>query len=241
MKGEFMVSKANTNPLARKALIFSCVAVTALFGMGREFLKADQYLYTRPVLLQNVLRFGGSWNLFGDLLALSSEAPKAEIPGPSPEYLRSRRNMALIYSSQIPLSEELQYYTFEQCVKNGLDYPMILAIMWRESRFTIDAVNLNKNGTKDSGIMQINDINRGWLAEELGVEDLMDPKQNIRAGTEILGRFTRKYGQHNALLAYQYGETGMKKRLSEGLDSSEQVEILYEKMADFEEILAENL
>ena len=232
-----MVRIVNKAPLARKLLIFACVFVVALFSVGGTFLVAGNYLYLRPALMQQTLRFGGSARTLGEYLLLM-EAPVETLPGRMADSLTPPKfELEYIFNQQIPLSAELQAHTYEQCIKNDLSYPLILAIMWRESRFQLDAVNINQNGTQDSGVMQINDINKDWLAQELGVEDLMDPRQNITAGTEMLGRFTRKYGEHKALLAYQFGETGMEKRLEKGLESSEQLEILYAKRADFEEIL----
>ncbi|MDL2233940.1 transglycosylase SLT domain-containing protein [Ruminococcaceae bacterium OttesenSCG-928-L11] len=143
-----------------------------------------------------------------------------------------------VYSDKIPLSRELQEYTYEQCQENGLDYELVLAVMWRESRFQTSAVNINRNGTQDSGIMQINDVNKTWLSKELGITDLMDPKQNIAAGTAMLGRFTAKYGEHNALLAYQYGEAGMQRKLKQGVTTNKQVQMLYAKRDDFVALLA---
>ncbi|MDR2933611.1 MAG: lytic transglycosylase domain-containing protein [Oscillospiraceae bacterium] len=141
-----------------------------------------------------------------------------------------------VYSPDIPLSEELQRYTYEQCIVNELDYELVLALMWRESRFQLEAVHYNRNGTMDSGVMQINDVNRGWLKKELGITDLLDPWQNIEAGTTLLGRFTRKYGEHNALMAYQYGESGMERKLSQGVTTNKQIELLYAKREDFESL-----
>ena len=40
----------------------------------------------------------------------------------------------------LPLSEELQRYTYNRCQELGLEYEMVLAIMWRESRFQPTAV-----------------------------------------------------------------------------------------------------
>jgi len=132
-----------------------------------------------------------------------------------------------IYSDVIPMSYELQAYTYEKCVQRGLEYPLVLAVIWRESRFRADAVNVNRNGTRDSGIMQINDVNRGWLYEQHGIDNLMDPYQNINAGTAMLGAFTHKYGPHYALLAYQFGEAGMKQRVGRGQTTHSLIEMVY--------------
>lgn len=83
-----------------------------------------------------------------------------------------------------------------------------MAVAWHESRFQLDALGYNTNGTYDSGLMQINDINRGWLAEEHGL-NIDDPYDNIEAGIIILSRFWHKYPPEQALTAYGLGERGM--------------------------------
>jgi hypothetical protein len=155
----------------------------------------------------------------------------------APAMVEEQPAPGFVFSEKIPLSRELQEYTFAQCLENGLSYELVLALMWRESRFQITAVGYNQNGTQDSGVMQINDVNRGWLLSELGITDLMDPRQNIAAGTAMLGRLTEKYGEHNALMAYQYGEAGMQRKLEQGVISNEQIEALYAKRAEFAGIL----
>lgn len=147
-------------------------------------------------------------------------------------------NGEFVYSDQIPLSYDLQKYTYSQCVQYGLEYELVLAIMWRESRFVEDAVNINSDGTQDSGIMQINDINKSWLLEKYGIDDLMDPYQNIRAGTAMLGNFSKKYGERAALMAYQYGETGMAEKLEEGVTTNDKIELLYRQRDYYRNIVA---
>lgn len=136
------------------------------------------------------------------------------------------------YLSEIPLSYELQQYTYQRCQDSGLEYEMVLAIMWRESLFQTQAVGVNKNGTKDSGLMQINDINRGWLSDH-GISDLLDPYQNIDAGTLILSKYFNKYSENQALMAYQYGESGMLKKVEEGMTTNELTEKVKNKRDEF--------
>lgn len=142
-----------------------------------------------------------------------------------------------VYSKDIPMSLELQKYTYNECVEKGLEYELVLALIWRESRFNADAVGHNQNGTKDSGIMQINDVNKEWLRKELGITDLMDPWQNIDAGTTMLSKFTGKYGVHDGLMAYQYGEAGMKQKIEQGVVTNDKITLLLNKREDFKSIL----
>lgn len=79
----------------------------------------------------------------------------------------------------------------------GVDYdinPQILrAIAKVESNFNPRAINRNKNGTYDFGIMQ---INSNW-SYTLGMEwwnTLGDPCSNIKGGAMILSNCMKKYG-----------------------------------------------
>ena len=102
------------------------------------------------------------------------EEPETELePEPEPT--------APIYD--IPISPELQEYTYNRCqelglVSPGVDYQTVLALMSKESGYTEDAVS----GTGDYGIMQINTVNHEWLREELGITDFLDAEQSKPAG-----------------------------------------------------------
>jgi soluble lytic murein transglycosylase-like protein len=165
-------------------------------------------------------------------------AQEAELPQPADSEAEPAKPGGFVYSDKIPMSYELQEYTYQKCEERGLEYELVLAVMWRESRFDVTAVNVNVNGTQDSGIMQINDVNKAWLSERWGIEDLMDPYQNIDAGTAMLGGLTDKYGEHRAMLAYQYGETGMARKLASGVTTSTAIEKAYEQREVYKELLA---
>ena len=108
----------------------------------------------------------------------------------------------------IPLSRELQEYTFRLCEENGLDYERVLALMDQESDYREKVISR----TNDYGIMQINEINHEWLKEELGINDFLEAEQNIRAGIRILAELTAKYEDpHLVLMAYNCGENGAKR------------------------------
>ncbi len=159
------------------------------------------------------------------------EAPERPA-GPLPNVRGPYRNAPFRYLD-IPLEQSLQEYTHARCEQLGLEYEMVLAIMWRESLFQADAVGVNTNGTRDSGLMQINDINRQWLFEEYGIENLLDPYQNIDAGTTILAGYFAKYAEPYALMAYQYGESGMLEHAAEGMTTNALTEKVQNKRDEF--------
>lgn len=105
---------------------------------------------------------------------------------------------------------ELKEYTYNLCIDKDLDYDTIIAVIYNESRFLSDVTGYNTNGTKDYGLMQINDSAFDFLNKTIGLEsmaDLYDPKTNILAGTTLMEYhidFTDDVDL--ALLRYQIGE-----------------------------------
>ena len=119
----------------------------------------------------------------------------------------------------IPLSQELQLYTYTKCADLGIEnyYELVLAMMWQESDFKPDTISK----TKDYGLMQINICNHEWLSEELGITDFLDPYQSIDAGTHIIASLLLKYQDpHKALMAYNYGEAGARSHWNRGTYTS---------------------
>ena len=144
--------------------------------------------------------------------------------------------LGFFFIEQIPLSYELQRYTFNRAVSLGLEYELVLALMWRESSFRIEAIGVNRNGTRDSGLMQINDVNQGWLRERYGIYNVMDPFQNIDAGTLILADLLSRHGEAHALVAYQFGEAGMQRLVREGACISTRSRHVREKRYEFRDL-----
>ena len=107
----------------------------------------------------------------------------------------------------IPLSKDLQLYTYNKCVEYGVPehYELVLAMMWQESNYTADLIS----STDDYGIMQINSCNHSWLVDLLGPTNFLDASDNINAGVYVISKLLIKYGdEHKALMAYNMGEYG---------------------------------
>lgn len=243
-----MLKKIFANTAAKKTSVFIAVFVITGVLMGNWYanvsdhtsLAAVAHMWGQATAAQKAPRVSV------DAMDLAQDSPLTELDTPAvpmqpespPPPQGAVRGMparaeGFVYSASIPMSYELQRYTYDKCVEQELEYELVLALMWRESRFRVDAVNINQNGTQDSGIMQINDVNKDWLYEEYGIDNLLDPMQNIDAGTAMLGKFTAKYGEHGALMAYQYGETGMQKKLEEGVTTNDKITLLLNKREDF--------
>ena len=107
----------------------------------------------------------------------------------------------------IPLSKDLQLYTYNKCVDYGIPehYELVLAMMWQESNYTADLIS----STDDYGIMQINSCNHSWLVDLLGPTNFLDASDNINAGVYVISKLLIKYRDvHKALMAYNMGERG---------------------------------
>jgi len=119
----------------------------------------------------------------------------------------------------VPLDDALQRYTYNLCVDYEIEehYPLVLAVMWRESEFVPTLISK----TNDYGLMQINKINHKWLSDKLEITDFLDEEQNIHAGVFMLSLYLHKYEDiDKALMVYNMGETGAKKRWDAGIYST---------------------
>lgn len=109
---------------------------------------------------------------------------------------------------ELPLPPDLQLHSQSVCKAYELPLDTVYAVMYHESRMLPDVPdNINRNETRDRGLMQINEVNWPWLSD-LGF-DVNDPKDNIAAGCYLLSMHTRKYGLQDGLRAYAVGESGM--------------------------------
>ena len=78
----------------------------------------------------------------------------------------------------------------------GIPEDVLMAIAKTESNFNVEAKNINKNGTEDIGLMQ---INSGWLPElakyDITRKDLMtDACLNLKVGAWILSNNVKRLG-----------------------------------------------
>lgn len=249
VKGDWMLFKQYVrDKFAKQMLMFSLSFFMGLLLLGASFTGGDSMsAITRPLYETKLRLFqpfipGVDSGKTEPQLETMPEASASVDPEPEPvKTLRSPYVAAMpggfVYSGDIPLNQDLQRYTYAKCVERGLEYETVLALMWRESRFELDAVNINKNGTQDSGVMQINDVNKDFLLNNYGIDNLMDPVQNIDAGTILLSMYMNKYGEHDALMAYQYGENGMEIQQEKGVVTNDLIELLYDRRDYYRELL----
>lgn len=122
---------------------------------------------------------------------------------------------------EIPLEPIYQIYTYYVCQKYNVDYDLVLAIIDCESAGNVRALNHNKNGTNDSGLMQINSFNYEWLSSVLGVTDFYNPFQNIQCGVYMIADLMDRHSDlHKILMCYNMGEKRTKELNRQGIYSS---------------------
>lgn len=84
------------------------------------------------------------------------------------------------------------WYTLAKSVGwRDKDWARLDYLIWRESRCQPNA----RSVTRDTGLMQINDVHLGWLAEYgITQSSLYDPKTNLRAGRLLFKKAKSWYG-----------------------------------------------
>lgn len=148
------------------------------------------------------------------------------LPGPDPQAFQP--------SGDIPLAPALQEYARAKSAEYGVRYEVVLAVMESESLFNADIRdNVNRDGSRDRGLMQINECNWSWLREEYGL-DINDPADNIEAGILLLAMLQEKHGgEELALVAYQCGSGRM---AAMGLTTTENSRRVLRRAAEYQEI-----
>ena len=135
------------------------------------------------------------------------------------------------YKRDIPLSDELQRFTYEIATEYGVNYDLMLAIMQTESQFT----NVVSDNGEDIGLCQINTINAEWLYTDYGIYNLMDERQNIEACAIILNKLQGQFDtESHVVMAYNLGAAKAQKYISSG-KITEYTEKVYETMEEIKE------
>ena len=135
------------------------------------------------------------------------------------------------YSREIPLSDELQRFTYETAEKYGVNYDLMLAIMQTESQFQ----NVVSDNGEDIGLCQINACNAEWLYNEYGLNNLLDEKQNIEACAIILNKLQGQFSdESHVVMAYNLGAGKAQKYIKSG-KITEYTEKVYENLKEIKE------
>lgn len=93
---------------------------------------------------------------------------------------------------------------------HAIEPELLQAIAEVESGLRSDAINHNRNGTRDIGLMQINSIHLSRLsAQGITEQRLLDePCLSVEVGASVLAGFIARYGYNwTAVGAYNAGNT----------------------------------
>lgn len=169
--------------------------------LSKECFKILALSFTIGCVLVAFLLYGFTWFL---PKTAYEPAPPAKVTEKceksTPEIAEKREEPApnsMEKRDKIPLSKELQNFTRVEAERNGVPYPLVLAVIEQESRFDTEA-----DSGDSFGLMQINECHGPR-------EIVIQPKENIQIGCWLLGYLYREYGDwHKALIAYNCGEGG---------------------------------
>jgi len=112
----------------------------------------------------------------------------------------SAQELPLIYTKFKYISKDDNYYSevipekYKMLILNsaarwGLPVPILASLVWAESRYYSDAININKNDTTDRGLLQLNSSNYEefkWRFNNNEDYDPHDPETNLRIGCQYL-------------------------------------------------------
>lgn len=155
---------------------------------------------------------------------------------------------ALSVSAESPIavydswSEDLKSYTMQVSDEYGVDYSLVLGVIYNESRFKSGLTHVNSNGTTDYGLMQVNEVNFDYLHKTLGIKsmkELLNDKTGIRCGIQLLAYHKQAAGSDSAaLLRYQIGAGKYNQYLSNGRTTNKTHQQVLEYQNIYQEYLA---
>lgn len=115
----------------------------------------------------------------------------------------------------VPLSPDIQDHIFKVCEEHGIKPEIIIAMIRKESYFTIDI--MGDNGAA-YGLLQVQPRWHQNRMDRLGVTDLLDPYQNITVAVDYLAECLRLgRGSYDwALMAYNGGPSYAREMTEKG-------------------------
>jgi len=125
-------------------------------------------------------------------------------------------------------------YIDKYSAEYGLDRYLVMGTIYAESGFNNEA-----HSNVAHGLMQLTDETAWWIAEQMkeDVQDIIDPKTNIKLGCYYLSYLIGKYNnEETALAAYNAGHGNVTKWLGDGRyskDGKTLCAIPYEETANY--------
>lgn len=131
----------------------------------------------------------------------------------------------------VPMTRDVQDAVRAISAEYGIPFELTMAVCYVESGF--DPYAVSSHG--DSGLMQIAPVNHGWLATDLGITDLFDSVQNVRAGVHILAdKIAGSNGDFTtALMKYNRGDAVALQQMSHGIYSTDYTEKVLGKYYEY--------
>ena len=116
-------------------------------------------------------------------------------------------------ATEVSIPDDLKDLAEYWAGQYNLSPELVEAIMYRETRFKTDAVN-----GSNLGVCQINQRWQQDRMNELGVNNLCDPSQNIHVCCDILAEKFEEYEDPAAVLAfYRWGNAAARDTLENGV------------------------
>lgn len=131
----------------------------------------------------------------------------------------------------VPMTRDVQDAVRAISAEYGIPFELTMAVCYVESGF--DPYAVSSHG--DSGLMQIAPVNHGWLAADLGITDLFDSVQNVRAGVHILAdKIAGSNGDFTAaLMKYNRGDAVALEQMRNGIYSTDYTEKVLGKYYEY--------
>ncbi|MDF1495021.1 transglycosylase SLT domain-containing protein [Caproiciproducens sp. CPB-2] len=213
--------------------IYALCMIAAIFCIGRSFhnqtLPVETHIVTQSSSSQSQLSQSSS-QASGEAVSeetswqeqnSTAEKPESkaekttELQEPKPQEKTEQIQSSKYYD--IPLDADIQDAIFRECKTKNVPEDLVIALIGVESHYNSKSISK----TNDYGLMQINICHRESLERDLQVTDLLDSKQNIKAGVHMLSWIVNKYSNMNqALMVYNNGEAGAQKLWKQGVYST---------------------
>jgi soluble lytic murein transglycosylase-like protein len=121
----------------------------------------------------------------------------------APSYASMADGLLQLYPAAGELAPAIVRTVHEEADRHRLDACLVMGVIARESSFRHTARN-----RRDLGLMQVNqDWHRELVERAGGADAMLDPKQNMRAGIEVLARY-RKLSRSDTEALERYNGLG---------------------------------
>ncbi len=128
------------------------------------------------------------------------------------------------------LPESVRVYLYNLCREHNISYPLMLALIEKESGYQWDAESPDGSC---KGYAMINDKWHQERMERLGVTDIYDPYGNLEVSLDYLSELFSRYHDANVvLMCYNCGESGAERLLKNGISSTEYSEKILAREAE---------